>query len=100
MLVSAMEVSGVEGNFRSTCERAMGVLRHNKHSVMAMLEAFVYDPLINWRLLAQDANDESSRSAARAPSRARARLRPRPAAAAGRRRRDRSPRRRPGSPRR
>ena len=29
----------------------MGVLRHNRYSVMAMLAAFVYDPLINWRLL-------------------------------------------------
>ena len=29
----------------------MKVLRSNKDSVMAMLEAFVYDPLINWRLL-------------------------------------------------
>jgi FKBP12-rapamycin complex-associated protein len=27
------------------------VLRSNKDSVMAMLEAFVHDPLINWRLL-------------------------------------------------
>ena len=51
MLTNAMEVSGIEGNFRSTCESTMGVLRHNRHSVMAMLEAFVYDPLINWRLL-------------------------------------------------
>lgn len=29
----------------------MRVLRSNKDSVMAMLEAFVYDPLINWRLV-------------------------------------------------
>lgn len=29
----------------------MRVLRANKDSVMAMLEAFVHDPLINWRLL-------------------------------------------------
>ena len=29
----------------------MKVLRGNKDSVMAMLEAFVYDPLINWRLV-------------------------------------------------
>ena len=49
--VNAMQVSGIEGNFRSTCESTIGVLRHNRHSVMAMLEAFVYDPLINWRLL-------------------------------------------------
>ncbi|GBF92738.1 hypothetical protein Rsub_05107 [Raphidocelis subcapitata] len=47
----SMEVSGIEGNFRSTCENVMRVLRLNKDSVMAMLEAFVHDPLINWRLL-------------------------------------------------
>jgi hypothetical protein len=34
----------------------MRVLRENRDSVMAMLEAFVYDPLISWRLLA-DGND-------------------------------------------
>ena len=28
----------------------MGVLRDNHDSLMAVLEAFVYDPLINWRL--------------------------------------------------
>ncbi|CAN0880281.1 Cell division cycle 20.1, cofactor of APC complex [Linum grandiflorum] len=51
MLVRAMEVSGIEGTFRNTCENVMQVLRTNKDSVMAMMEAFVHDPLINWRLL-------------------------------------------------
>jgi hypothetical protein len=51
MLINAMEVSGIEGNFRFTCESVMRVLRDNRESVMAVLEAFVYDPLINWRLL-------------------------------------------------
>lgn len=51
MLVNAMEISGIEGNFRTTCENVMHVLRDNKESLMAVLEAFVYDPLINWRLL-------------------------------------------------
>lgn len=51
MLVNAMEVSGIEGNFRFTCENVMRVMRESKDSVMAMLEAFVHDPLINWRLL-------------------------------------------------
>jgi len=51
MMIKAMEVSGIEGNFRITCERVMRVLRENKDSAMAMLEAFVHDPLINWRLL-------------------------------------------------
>ncbi len=32
----------------------MTVLRDNKESLMAVLEAFVYDPLINWRLTQGD----------------------------------------------
>eukprot|EP00767_Chilomastix_cuspidata_P001783 gnl/Chilomastix_cuspidata/1912.p1 GENE.gnl/Chilomastix_cuspidata/1912~~gnl/Chilomastix_cuspidata/1912.p1 ORF type:complete len:2721 (-),score=739.59 gnl/Chilomastix_cuspidata/1912:140-8302(-) len=48
MLVNAMEVSGVEGNFRSTCEATMQLLRDNSDSFMAMLEAFLYDPLKTW----------------------------------------------------
>lgn len=41
------------------------MLRDNKDSVMAMLEAFVYDPLISWRLLVrpkfefEDHNDDA-----------------------------------------
>ncbi|KAF7356539.1 Serine/threonine-protein kinase TOR [Mycena venus] len=50
MLTHAMEVSGIEGSFRNTCEITMGVLRDNKESLMAVLEAFIYDPLMNWRL--------------------------------------------------
>ncbi|CUM64043.1 uncharacterized protein PRCAT00001631001 [Priceomyces carsonii] len=48
MLNYAMEVSGIEGSFRITCEHVMTVLRDNKESLMAILEAFAYDPLINW----------------------------------------------------
>jgi len=62
MLVNAMEVSGIEGNFRSTCEAVMSMLRHNDDSVMAMLEAFVYDPLINWRLLINPSQEVGSRA--------------------------------------
>ncbi|KAI0272361.1 atypical/PIKK/FRAP protein kinase [Gloeopeniophorella convolvens] len=51
MLTHAMEVSGIEGSYRNTCEISMRVLRDNKESLMAVLEAFVYDPLINWRLM-------------------------------------------------
>ncbi|KAH8093828.1 FAT-domain-containing protein [Cristinia sonorae] len=54
MLTHAMEVSGIEGSFRNTCEISMTVLRENKDSLMAVLEAFVYDPLINWRLMQTD----------------------------------------------
>jgi FKBP12-rapamycin complex-associated protein len=34
----------------------MNVLRDNKESLMAVLEAFVYDPLINWRLMQTEAD--------------------------------------------
>lgn len=50
MLIKAMEISGIEGSYRSTCEHTMTVLRRNRDSLVAMLEAFVYDPLISWRL--------------------------------------------------
>lgn len=51
MLINAMEVSGLDGTFRTTCQSVMFVLRKNKESLMALLEAFVYDPLLNWRLV-------------------------------------------------
>ncbi|CEJ79844.1 Putative FKBP12-rapamycin complex-associated protein [[Torrubiella] hemipterigena] len=50
MLTYAMEVSNIEGSFRITCEHVMRVLRENKDSLMAVLEAFIHDPLLTWRL--------------------------------------------------
>ena len=52
VLIKAMEACGIEGNFRFTCNNVMEVLRENKDSLMAILEAFVTDPLLNWRLIA------------------------------------------------
>eukprot|EP00358_Blepharisma_japonicum_P001158 CAMPEP_0202951044 /NCGR_PEP_ID=MMETSP1395-20130829/28123_1 /ASSEMBLY_ACC=CAM_ASM_000871 /TAXON_ID=5961 /ORGANISM="Blepharisma japonicum, Strain Stock R1072" /LENGTH=178 /DNA_ID=CAMNT_0049657161 /DNA_START=1055 /DNA_END=1587 /DNA_ORIENTATION=- len=54
MLVNAMEISGIEGNFRNTCEQVMTVLRQNRDSLMAMLEVFLYEPLVSWRIIAQE----------------------------------------------
>ena len=51
MLKNAMEVTGIEGTFRRTCESVIRVLRSNRDSVMAVLEAFVYDPLVYWKLV-------------------------------------------------
>ncbi|XP_046427062.1 serine/threonine-protein kinase mTOR [Neodiprion fabricii] len=51
MLINAMEVTGIEGTYRRTSESVMSVLHRNKDSLMAVLEAFVYDPLLNWRLM-------------------------------------------------
>ena len=38
----------------------MRVLRENKDSLMAVLEAFVYDPLINWRLLTNNSQQQGN----------------------------------------
>ena len=60
MLIKAMEVSGIEGSYRSTCEKTLNVLRDSQDSLVAMLEAFVYDPLISWRLADLSQSDLSS----------------------------------------
>ncbi|KAF7324662.1 Serine/threonine-protein kinase TOR [Mycena kentingensis (nom. inval.)] len=64
MLTHAMEVSGIEGSFQATSEISMRVLRANNESLMAVLEAFVYDPLINWRLMPGDVGQREEGSAA------------------------------------
>ena len=51
MLIKALEVSGIEGTFRITCENVMRVLRTNQDSLIAILAAFVHDPLISFRFL-------------------------------------------------
>jgi FKBP12-rapamycin complex-associated protein len=65
MLKNAMEVTGIEGTFRRTCESVMRVLRDNRESVMAVLEAFVYDPLVYWRLV--EANNPPATTATTNP---------------------------------
>lgn len=48
MLVNAMEIGGIEGSFRIASENVMKVLRNNQDSLIALLEAFAFDPLIYW----------------------------------------------------
>jgi FKBP12-rapamycin complex-associated protein len=71
MLVNAMEACGIDGTYRHTARAVMETLRQNASSVMAMLEVFVHDPLIKWRLLDhqgvaarnRNANDNAARRA-------------------------------------
>ncbi|KAJ2253295.1 phosphatidylinositol kinase- protein kinase tor1 [Coemansia sp. RSA 1287] len=51
MLIMPMEVSSIEGIFKHTANHTMRVLRANRESLMAVLEAFVYDPLVSWSYL-------------------------------------------------
>eukprot|EP00045_Choanoeca_perplexa_P018278 m.285189 g.285189 ORF g.285189 m.285189 type:complete len:2476 (+) comp17770_c0_seq3:155-7582(+) len=68
MLVSAMEVSGVHGTYSITCENTMSVLRNNSDSVMAVLEAFVHDPLIDWFTKSRPDGDRMGEAAADMPT--------------------------------
>ena len=50
-IFSCVQVTGIDGHYKMMCRRVMEVLRYHKDSVLAVLEAFVYDPLLNWRLM-------------------------------------------------
>jgi FKBP12-rapamycin complex-associated protein len=60
MLTYAMEVSNIDGSYKISCQAVMRVIRDNKESLMAVLEAFIHDPLLNWRLGHREAPDEPS----------------------------------------
>lgn len=46
MLTNAMEVFGVDGVFRASCNRTQSTLHKNADSIMALLTAFVHDPIV------------------------------------------------------
>ena len=53
VLVNAMEAFGIKGTFKTTCENIMNLLRNNRESLIGILEEFVRDPLITWRMLVE-----------------------------------------------
>ncbi|KAJ2732025.1 phosphatidylinositol kinase- protein kinase tor1 [Coemansia sp. BCRC 34962] len=48
MITNAMELGTIEGTFKFSANHTMRVLRANQESLMAVLEAFVFDPLVSW----------------------------------------------------
>ena len=44
-----MGVCGVEGPYRSCCEEMMRLTRDKKKMLLAVLHAFIADPLIDWQ---------------------------------------------------
>uniref|UniRef100_T1J1T4 PI3K/PI4K catalytic domain-containing protein n=1 Tax=Strigamia maritima TaxID=126957 RepID=T1J1T4_STRMM len=45
---SALGVTGAEGIFRVSCEQVLKTMRRGRETLLTLLEAFVYDPLIDW----------------------------------------------------
>ncbi|XP_011302537.1 serine/threonine-protein kinase SMG1 isoform X2 [Fopius arisanus] len=51
---TALGVTGVEGIFRLACEHTLRVMRRGRETLLTLLEAFVYDPLVDWRAGAEN----------------------------------------------
>jgi phosphatidylinositol kinase/protein kinase (PI-3 family) len=45
---TALGVTGVEGTFRTGSENTLRVMRKHKETLVTLLSAFVYDPLVDW----------------------------------------------------
>ncbi|XP_014676456.1 PREDICTED: serine/threonine-protein kinase SMG1-like [Priapulus caudatus] len=45
---TALGVTGIEGVFRNSCEHVLRVMRRGRETLLTLLEAFVYDPLVDW----------------------------------------------------
>lgn len=58
--MAAFGVSGVDGIFQKSCEKTMEVLRHNKTTIITILEVLLYDPLYAWALTSKKVNKRQS----------------------------------------
>jgi len=47
-MVNVFGVTGTDGLFRLSCERTLEILRSGKETLLTLLEAFIYDPLVDW----------------------------------------------------
>lgn len=48
VLQNALDVSKVEGTFKTCCLEIMELMRSNSDQLIGLLEVFVYDPLLQW----------------------------------------------------
>lgn len=59
-IIAGMGVTGVEGVFRKSSEITMQVLRDNQHTILAILQVLLYDPLYMWTLTPKKARKTQS----------------------------------------
>ncbi|CAG9531984.1 unnamed protein product [Cercopithifilaria johnstoni] len=58
-IVRALGPTDVEGTFRLSSENVLGKLRAGKEILLTMLDAFVYDPLVDWAAAQDDLGSKS-----------------------------------------
>ncbi|KAI8377636.1 uncharacterized protein BYT42DRAFT_614302 [Radiomyces spectabilis] len=56
-LFNALGITGVDGVFRTAAEETMRVLRKHKEVLLTLLDAFVYDPLVDWENEAEEVEE-------------------------------------------
>ncbi|KAI5704053.1 hypothetical protein M8J75_001535 [Diaphorina citri] len=47
-LVRALGLTGVEGGYKRACEYVLKVMKKGRETFLTLLEAFIYDPLVDW----------------------------------------------------
>lgn len=57
-MVHALGANGIDGTFTIASENVLRVLRAQKETLITLLEAFVYDPLVDWTGNAKAQNEE------------------------------------------
>ncbi|XP_039962774.1 serine/threonine-protein kinase Smg1 [Bactrocera tryoni] len=62
-LEEALGITGIEGTYRLGCEHVLKILRKERETLLTLLEAFVYDPLVDWTV-----SDDGTTTVARATS--------------------------------
>ncbi|KAK6905037.1 hypothetical protein I203_105856 [Kwoniella mangroviensis CBS 8507] len=65
-----LEVPGTRGTFKQASLIVMSVLRDSRSTVLAMLEAFLYDPLLSWTIGPNDPShaDHNTQSSSEKPN--------------------------------
>ena len=48
VLQNALELSVIEGTFKTCCLNIMELMHVNSDQIMGLLEVFIYDPLLQW----------------------------------------------------
>eukprot|EP00004_Rigifila_ramosa_P010978 TRINITY_DN2315_c2_g1_i2.p1 TRINITY_DN2315_c2_g1~~TRINITY_DN2315_c2_g1_i2.p1 ORF type:complete len:1693 (+),score=401.59 TRINITY_DN2315_c2_g1_i2:338-5080(+) len=59
-LIDAMGVGALSGVFRVSAEHTLRVVRKHKETIMTLLDAFVYDPLVDWTTAKVDREERKS----------------------------------------
>lgn len=58
-------MSSFQGTFRLTCEAVLHSLKKGRETLLTLLEAFVYDPLVDWTVNQEDVVEPNTANAAK-----------------------------------